>query len=162
MKCLILDIDGVIAVGYTKLKVYDWSWGKTLYPFDKKAVAVLNEIIEVTGVELILSSDWRLEFTIDEIEFIFKWNGVIKTPIAFTIPSQFYADGFLEGGRAFEIKQFIEVHKPKVWLAIDDLNLLNTGHGDFFKDNFIHCARPNTEGIKQSGLKDKIIKKLNG
>lgn len=162
MKCLILDIDGVIAVGYTKLKVYDWSWGKTLYPFDKKAVAVLNDIILQTGAELVLSSDWRLNFTIDEIEFIFKWNGVIKTPIAFTMPSQYYGDGFLEGGRAFEIKQYIEVHKPKVWLAIDDLDLMNTGHADFFKDNFIHCKRPNTEGIKQSGLKDKIIKKLNG
>jgi hypothetical protein len=162
MKQIILDIDGVIAVGYTRLRTYDWSWGKTLYPFDKKAVKVLNEIITETGAEIILSSDWKLHFTIDEMEYIFEWNGVIKTPIAFTIPSQYYADGILEGGRAFEIKQFIEAHNPKVWVAIDDLDLMNTDYSDFFKDNFIHCKRPNTEGIKQSGLKEKIIKKLNG
>jgi len=161
MKYLILDLDGVIAVGYTKLRTYDWSWGKTLYPFDKKAVKVLNEILEKTGAEIILSSDWRLEFSIDQMEYIFKWNGVIKTPIAFTIPSQFYLDGHLQGGRAYEIKQFVEVHKPKTWVAIDDLDLMSTGHADFFENNFIHCKRPHTEGIKQCGLKDKIIKILN-
>jgi hypothetical protein len=27
-------------------------------------------------------------------------------------------------------------------------------------ENFVHCKRPNLEGIKQSGIKEKIIKFL--
>jgi hypothetical protein len=27
-------------------------------------------------------------------------------------------------------------------------------------ENFVHCKRPNLEGIKQSGIKEKILKFL--
>ena len=160
MKTLFLDLNGVIAVGYTKSK-FHLDWSTKFMKFDDKAVQVLNEILEATGAVIVLSSDWKKHFTLEQIRGIFEYCGVDKGPISFTPNSTYYEDGFLEGGRAYEIRQYVELHGLTNWVAVDDLNLLNTGHEDFFEDNFVYCKRYQTEGIKQSGLKGKIIKILN-
>ena len=58
----------------------------------------------------------------------------------------------LEEERTYQINLYVEEHKPENWIAIDDLKL---DLGDrFFKTK-------SNMGIKQTGLKDKIINKLN-
>jgi hypothetical protein len=59
-----------------------------------------------------------------------------------------------EAERALEIKKWLALN-PSVtkWVAIDDLNM--TPH----LDNFVHTIKQN-EGIKQSGVKEKIISYL--
>jgi hypothetical protein len=160
MKTLFLDLDGVIAVGWVASK-FHLDWKTKFMKFDTKAVQVLNEILEATGAEIVLSSDWKKHFTLQEMRDIFIYCGVDKQPISFTPNSVYYSDGHLEGGRAYEIKVYVELHGLTNWVAVDDLNVLNSGHEDFFEDHFVLCKRPNTEGIKQSGLKTKIIKILN-
>ena len=61
----------------------------------------------------------------------------------------------LEDDRAHQIVQFKREMQLKNWVAIDDLDLSFSLGDHFFKTN-------SSEGIKQSGLKDKIINKLNG
>lgn len=148
--------------------------------FDKKAVKILNSILEETGAEIVVSSDWRFHANLDELGEYYEAQGIIKAPIAVTgifkdlFPSEwprlrFRAD--LELERSMEIGHWIESH-PEVthWVAIDDLNMSTKFLGDHFaaKDgsdvvpgltNFVHTPRSN-EGIKQSGIKDKIIKHL--
>lgn len=160
MKTLFLDLDGVIVVGWIKSKKHP-HWDEHFMKFDAKAVKVLNYVLEQTGAEIVLSSDWKNHFTLKEIQEIFEYCGVIKTPIAFTPNSIYYQDGFLEGGRAYEIRKYIEEHELTQWAVIDDLNIMNSGHDDFFEGRFVHCKRSATEGIKQSGLKEKLIKILN-
>ena len=71
MKYIFLDIDGVLACDaqmYTNAKKFQKKreWAKelnVLYPFDPICVKVLNEILEATGAEIILSSDWKKFWT---------------------------------------------------------------------------------------------------
>jgi hypothetical protein len=148
--------------------------------FDKKAIKILNEIIEETGCEIVVSSDWRLHATLEELGDYYISQGIIKRPIAVTdifrdlFPKEwsvlrFRAD--LELERSMEINDWLENH-PEVtnWVAVDDLNMSMEFLGDRFslKDgsdkrpglsNFVLTPRSN-EGIKQSGIKEKIIKFL--
>jgi hypothetical protein len=65
-----------------------------------------------------------------------------------------------EKERILEIQKYLELH-PEIthWVAIDDLNMSpeeNQGHG---LKNFVLTPRSN-EGIKQSGIKEKLINYL--
>ena len=61
--------------------------------------------------------------------------------------------------RHIEIEHWLKEH-PEVthWVAVDDLDM--TKKDGWGLKNFVYCKRPNLEGIKQSGLKEKIIKFL--
>ena len=152
--------------------------------FDKKAVKVLNQILETTGAEIVVSSDWRLHATVEELGEYYTSQGIIKKPIGFTevfhhknwleegrVPSDFEwnrTDG-REQERHFEIKEWLKNH-PEVthWVAVDDLHMgihvANSSYGPFDRDwgleHFVWTPR-DWEGIKQSGVKQKIIKHLS-
>jgi hypothetical protein len=143
--------------------------------FDKKAVKILNEVLEETGAEIIVSSDWRYHATLEELGEYYLSQGIIKTPIGITPFTKdidpkwwetFHNYAMLEQERVIEIKYWLEQH-PEVtnWVAVDDLNLgiYEPISGDIFNENgltnFVHTRKPN-EGIKQSGIKEKIIKHL--
>jgi len=155
MKIIFLDIDGVLSLNSDYGKANDNKWGS--YRFDQKAVAVLNFILQQTNAEIVLSSDWRTHYTLQEMREIFAHNFVLRGPIGFTTRSKNYNGDNLENGRAEEIKAWIELHAWKddtKWVAVDDLNML-----DQLYPNFVWCPNSN-EGIKQTGVKDKIIKIL--
>jgi hypothetical protein len=116
-----------------------------------------NEIIEKTGAELVLSSDWKHYYTMNQMKEIFlEFNGVIKAPFDRTPFSSEYTAMNLEGGRVTEIKMWLEENKEKLgithWVAVDDLKM-------FELENFVNCPK-SMEGIKQSGVKEKILKFL--
>lgn len=155
---IMLDIDGVLATSYqyyTNRK--KWHPTYDCYRFDEKCVKVFNEILEKINPIIILSSDWQNNYNIEMLNDIFKWNNVncIITDVTGTA----WGDKFtnlsqLEECRAYDIVQYAKKHKIKKYLAIDDLNLSH-----WLDDYFIHTPRAN-EGIKQSGIKDKILNKL--
>jgi hypothetical protein len=70
----------------------------------------------------------------------------------------------LEMTRVIEIKQFLYDH-PEIthWVAVDDLNMGKNGEDwkDWGLDNFV-LTPSSDQGIKQSGIKDKILKLLKG
>ena len=154
--------------------------------FDKKAVKVLNKILEETGAEIVVSSDWRFHANLKELGDYYESQGIIKRPIDVTEKFHFtnwLEEGFikdhgefpwnrtedLEQQRHFEIKRWLRDH-PEVthWVAIDDLHMgihvENSSYGphdrDWGLENFVWTPRSN-EGIKQSGIKDKVLKFLN-
>ena len=127
------------------------------YKFDEKCVAILNFILQETGAEIILSSDWRTHYTLQEMREIFAHNFVMKGPIGFTPSDNLYKID-LEGGRTQEIKMWLKQNAWKndiKWVAIDDLDM-SEGLGD----NFVLCKNEH-EGIKRKGVKEKIIEILN-
>lgn len=190
MKVIFLDNDGVICLsnnwgGRTKkwnkyIKLNPGQNSLALAPveirfddFDKKAIKILNEIIEQTGAEIVVSSDWRLHATLEEIGEYYISKGIIKKPIAFTKryigcdrPDQFeWRRGTMyEQQRCIEVHQFIIDH-PEItnWVCIDDLQLGAKDSYGFEQiwglSNFVHTPRM-SEGIKQSGIKDKILEFL--
>jgi hypothetical protein len=130
--------------------------------FDSKAVKVLNQIIEETGCEIVISSDWKNWGNLEQMKKMYVTRG-IKPPIDLTPNMKdFDENGFglfkwknlYEAIRFTEIKEWLKNH-PEVthWVAVDDMNLSKL-------ENFVMTTKPYNEGIKQSGIKDKIIKFL--
>jgi len=153
MKFLYLDIDGVLAVGYKKPKQTAWGY---VEKWDSKCVSVLNEITGMTGAEIIVSSDWKLNFTKKELDKIFKWQGASGVPLDVTPDLGRRVLQTLELDRAKEILMHVEKHKPEAWVAVDDLDLTK-----YLDGHFVHLSRW-MEGIKQSSKSQKIIQILNG
>jgi len=168
MKVLFLDHDGVICLannwgGRFKKKGFDSNPETPLDirtdSFDSKAVKVLNHIVEVTGCEIVISSDWTRLGTLEQMKEMYITRG-IKPPIDYT-PDLVDLDPEkhhllkstldVEEIRVLEINKYLEDH-PEIthWVAVDDMDLSKL-------KNFVQTKRPHNEGIKQSGLKEKII-----
>jgi len=187
MKVIFLDHDGVICLstewGGRFKKQKEWGGRKlsmtTLempveYRFDnfnEKAIKVLNEILEETGAEIVVSSDWKRWATVEELGEYYESKGIIKKPIALTdsILYDDYADfpwhrlWDLEQTRSLEIAQYLGQNTNIThWVAIDDLDMSLKEEGDkeWGLKNFVLTPK-NNEGIKQSGIKEKVIKFLN-
>ena len=143
--------------------------------FNKKAVGVLNEILEETDAEIVVSSDWKRWANLEEMGLYYESQGIKKKPIGFTkfvnecnLPENFpYSRQFqLEQERHFEILQYLK-DNPQIthWVSVDDLNMgkvqKHESWGDVELDwgltNFV-LTPINSEGIKQTGIKEKILK----
>jgi len=185
MKVIFLDHDGVICLssnwgGRTK----KWAQYRSANPessvllkdapvsvrfddFDTKSIKILNEILEETGAEIVVSSDWKLHANLEELGDYYESQGIIKKPIAITpnlkdfepeSSSLFNFKGWLERARCLEIQRWLLENNVDSWVAVDDLDMSN----EFLKpglENFVLTPR-SREGIKQSGIKDKILKFL--
>jgi hypothetical protein len=145
--------------------------------FNKKAVGVLNEILEETNAEIVVSSDWKRWASVEEMGEYYESQGIKKKPIGFTkklmdcdVPQNFAwsRQWELEQERSLEILQYLR-DNPQIthWVAVDDLNMgipqTHDSWGEMVMDwgltNFVLTPK-GSEGIKQSGIKDKIINYL--
>ncbi len=192
MKVIFLDHDGVICLAtewggrHKKQREHGRKLSQSIESlpvdarfdnFNKKAVAILNEILERTNAEIVVSSDWKRWASVEEMGEYYEQQGIIKKPIAFTknindceVPTDFqFSSKFdLEQERHFEILQFLN-DNPQIthWVAVDDLNMGKVQKHetwgdmdlDWGLDNFVHTPK-SREGIKQNGIKEKIIEFL--
>jgi hypothetical protein len=114
------------------------------------AVDVLNDIILTSGADLVISSDWRLYATLDEMKDLFHQFGVIKGPIDFTPELQTTTKH--ANIRVDEINLWLSKHTEVTkWVAIDDMDLSEL-------DNFIKTRE--REGLKQCNISNKILRYL--
>jgi hypothetical protein len=135
--------------------------------FDKKAIAVLNKILEETDAEIVVSSDWKNFATVEEMGDYYEQQGIAKKPIAFTpdlknceqpkdFPWQY--NRAREQCRTLEILQYLREHTEIThWVAVDDLQMQT--REDWGLENFVLTPK-SKEGIKQCGIKEKIINYL--
>ena len=189
MKVIFLDLDGTICLSnnwggrskkWAKYRSENPETSKFINDapvevrfddFDKKAIKVLNEILEETGAEIVVSSDWRCHANLEELGEYFISQGILKKPVGVTKmlgqcnqPENYpwSRKWDLEQSRSLEILQYLYDH-PEVtqWVAIDDLNMGKNGESwkNWGLDNFV-LTPVSSEGIKQSGIKDKILKFL--
>jgi hypothetical protein len=154
MKILYTDIDYVLTLA-SEINAKQSKWG-SIHRFNPKAVSVYNEILEKTGTEIVVSSDWRNRFSLEELQGIFtEWAGIIKPPIGVTTTYKTNMQR-LDEFRAKEILEHVAEFKPDAWVAIDDLYLT-----PWIPDEHFVIVTRIYEGIKQSHKKEEIIEKLN-
>jgi hypothetical protein len=154
-KILFLDHDGVICLAD--------NWGsrgrqETKFDsFDTKALEVLNEVIEQTDCEIVVSSDWRFYATLEELQQLYVDRGILKVPISTTQLQSLGSAMFIEKNRASDIIEWVKENLTKEdrWVAVDDLPMQM-----YLENNFVHTPY-SREGIKQTGVKEKIINMLN-
>ena len=192
MKVIFLDHDGVICLStewggrFKKQKKAGRKLSQSVDSlpvvarfdnFNKKAIDILNEILEETSVEIVVSSDWKRWATVEEMGEYYESQGLKKKPIGFTkflqdceVPQNFpWSRTYdLEQSRSLEIKQYLK-DNPEIthWVAVDDLNMgipqTNETWGDLEMDwgltNFV-LTPSGIEGIKQLGIKENILKYL--
>lgn len=140
--------------------------------FNKKAIQVLNEIIEQTDAEIVISSDWRKWATLEELGVFYEAQGIIKKPIGLTQELKEFDDltyalfsykGWDERIRILEIEEYLKNNDVEAWVAVDDMPLGEYTNSDgsirHGLKNFVHTPRL-YEGIKQCSVKEKIIEFL--
>jgi len=151
-----LDIDGVLATSHQhSTNPKNWDDEYYSYRYDVKCVEVFNEIIEKTNPIIILSSDWKHYYDIKMLNRIFEINGIntIVTDITDDLWGvKFTSLAQLQDCRADEILKYVHDHEIENWVAIDDLDLSPW----ISEEHFVRTPRAN-EGIKQSGIKNKIL-----
>lgn len=187
MKVIFLDNDGVICLSSNwgsrikkeknwmldnsilndeRLKIKERPVGVRFDDFDKKAIKVLNQIILESGAEIVVSSDWKLYGSLEELGEYYESQGIIKKPIDVTRnleefdpeAASFYGwKNYRAYMRILEIEKYLGDH-PEItsWVAVDDIDMSpesNEGQG---LKNFVLTKYP-SEGIKQSGISQKIL-----
>ena len=162
MKVLFLDHYGVLCLSTKPVTRTEFSMptkdefadtGITFFSdFDSKAVAVLNDIIQQTGAEIVISSDWKRETTLSGMCEFYQKQGIEKMPLAYTdwLPG---APTYHEQ-RAGEINTWLDQH-PEIthWCAVDDLYMAT------WLTNFA-WAKCVDQGIKDPAVQDQIIQLL--
>jgi len=173
MKVLFLDHDGVMcllseyASRYNKCKKVGYHPSSSIPTsqlplslrydnFNNKAVKTLNQIIEATNCEIVVTSTWRLHATVTEMGEFYRDQGVNKIPIGFTPPirENMYQH---KKSRVNQIMIWLS-HHPEVthWVAVDDMSL------DQDERMISFVLADELEGIGKAGIKKKIIQHLTG
>jgi hypothetical protein len=162
MKVLFLDHYGVLSlskqpVTRTELSMIsrDELTDATLFDdFDKDAVNILNDIIDLTGAEIVVSSDWKRHATLDGMCEFYQKQGIKKMPLAYTdwLPG---APTYHEQ-RATEISTWLAQHPETThWAAVDDL-YMGTWLTNFAWAKNVHL------GIKDVTVHTQIINLIGG
>jgi hypothetical protein len=116
MNVIFLDVDGVL-----RTDASDRYWSEvTGEPipqsvfdrlFSSHSIAILNEIIYITGAKVVITSTWRVQHSLEDLRNIFKIRGfrgeiIDKTNII--------------GNRGEEIQEWLDTHPVNKYVVIDD------------------------------------------
>ena len=113
---IFLDIDGVLRTHKSDL---EWSQRLgvpipvSVYDrrFDRKIVSYINEIVGYTRAKIVVTSTWRVKYSLEELKQIFRDNGITAEIIGKT-------DIGLNRGE--EIEQYISENEIENYVVIDD------------------------------------------
>jgi len=130
-KIIFIDIDGPLAWGTWKdgrVKITEGPNGKLEipYPWVQEDCDALNNIIQKTDAQLVVSSDWRKHYGFNQLKAIFlhygiaNWN-LLDTTTNFNPSKKLSSSPVWD--RACEIHNWVKCFKPKNWIAIDDMVL---------------------------------------
>lgn len=129
-KIVFLDIDGVLVTDdyFRSNKFVLKSKSTVPYKWTPECCMALNKIEKETNCLYVISSDWRLHYSLDDMKELFwmySLNG--DKIIGFTGNSRKGMSHDLESNRNSEIHSWKDRHRIESWVAIDDmpLNLSN-------------------------------------
>lgn len=124
-KIIFLDIDGVLRTHKSDLE-----WSKKLTApvyrgvnrlFDKELVDNLNEVIFLTNAKIVVTSNWRIHLSLEELQKIFKDRGVIGEVIGKTGLGHLKDGSPIPiGNRGLEISDWLGRNPAGKFIIIDD------------------------------------------
>jgi len=115
-KIVFLDFDGVLVTDKSNVGVKDKS-GYQCVP-DKTVIQMLNNICETTGAEIVISSMWRIMFSVEGLKMFLRSHG---------LDGKYFHDDFFTkdlGGsiiRNDEITDWLKRNKTDKFVILDDL-----------------------------------------
>lgn len=131
MRILFLDFHGVLAPhGYME-RVQHAGWEglelTEINRIDPRAVAVLNQVVEGAGCEVVVSSSRRSEFTYETLQRMLRHHGFEHTLLGMTTDVDLVPGGasHRQVGRGLQIGQFLSYFMPGVvesFVILDDSN----------------------------------------
>jgi DNA-binding LacI/PurR family transcriptional regulator len=111
---ILLDLDGVMIT--TKPWESDFILADDFAEFNPKAVTKLNQLLQETGYDIVLSSARRYAHDIDQMNEFFKTRG-IEGQIIDYLPLY---DLNLRYSRYDEVTRFLMKYRPNNYIVIDD------------------------------------------
>lgn len=162
---LFLDIDGVL----NSHNYFDFSNERLLYAWemiDPSNVSILNKVVRETSCDVVLSSMWRLDYPLEEVEKYLKIRGAEfslrdKTPFIRTIKSSIkeVPENLEDKARGLEIEHWIRANynfndmKDLKIAIVDDISNMN------ILSSRLVLTNPRV-GLREKGA-EKIIKFLS-
>jgi hypothetical protein len=134
-KIIFIDVDGPLALGTWNKGPVTISGGRhgefTIpYSWDQDDCNSLKKILEESNAKLVLSSDWRFQFSFRQMKDIFQHYGIHGSSLL-DMTCQFslwnkMSRASLEHERAMQVAKWAKDNKISNWIAIDDLDLYHT------------------------------------
>lgn len=163
MKLLFLDIDGVLISGKHMDQLQDdgqSSWKV----FDPECVDAFNELVQLTGAKVVVSSTWRYHYeTVEELAQALKDRGVKADIVAFT-PRIYGPDAFSKN-REDEILEFLQSCTPFFgvqWLAVDDHKFMKIKQDHVVQTTFNEGLTKKDVAVAASKWGRQEVKLING
>ncbi len=120
MKVIFLDVDGVLN---NNLYAKEVGWGGHFEEFEEttkervkwfqKSVDYLKEIVEQTGALIVMSSTWRIYFSVKKFKEMFAVYGWDDAPIIDRTPGGY-------ANRGLEINRWLVDHQVDNYVILDD------------------------------------------
>lgn len=95
---------------------------------DPAALQILNQLVEKSGAKVVVSSTWRIMYSINDLNFILKSRGATFEIIAATPKYSDYVDtkiyGRIPTPRGNEIQGYLNSldEEPESFVILDDVN----------------------------------------
>lgn len=112
--------------------------------FDPYKVGMLAEIVNSSGVKVVLSSSWRLHFTMQEVDMFMNWaNPSWKLGSIISITPTEDASGFKLPTRAHEIQLWLNQLPASALCAFAIVDDIDDGMTHLFPEQFVHTDPDN-------------------
>ena len=127
LKVIFLDIDGVMITGAYRVQSNTYTGNA----FDPSCVAYLNELLDLTGASIVITSTWRIGRSLQQLQGLFRDNGINKGVVGQTPVIEY-------GTRGQEIQQYIyesrldPEHEVKRFIILDDNDVKSEQLSPFF------------------------------
>ena len=146
-KYLFLDIDGVLN-SFDDYKMTGKEFLEKLndisFILSEKQIKLLNRIIKEYNPKIVLSSYWRTRYKLEEINKMFKDNGFLGQIIGMTDEN-----GEEHKDRWSQIKRYINKHKIKNFIILDDDKLGDKAYNHIKTDSYIGITNKHINEIEK-------------
>lgn len=146
MKVIFLDIDGVLnsQADLLEHRLFGHPYNHETELMNRGKLAVLWHLLEATGAKIVISSTWRLSYTLDQIHQIMDVR--IGPDSENRIPRDVFIGmtsdyGDHQAGRSREVRAWLDSEQGKGvthYVILDDMDAGFTK--DWFMDNFVKTS----------------------